>query len=72
MNDEKYSLFAIDGDITDWANDPTVPYLKFTDLSWNEASEICRFSFREGYSCVLWSVSEKDKAGGDDGTPKTC
>ena len=72
MSDELFSLFIIDGDPVEWANDPTCPYLKYQDLSWEKAVELCRLSFDEGYTAIIWRLDDEDKTvGGEDYVKKS-
>lgn len=45
-----YTILAIDGDYMDCA----APYLRFEDLSWEDASALARLSFDQGFTCVIW------------------
>jgi hypothetical protein len=66
--DELFSLFIIDGDPVQWADDPTVPYLKYQGLTWSKAVELCRLSFNEGYTAIIWKLdADKTARGEDDG-----
>ena len=69
MKDELYSLFIIDGDPVAWADDPTCPYLKYQAISWEKAVELCRLSFDEGYTAIIWRL---DSGEAEDATPEKC
>ena len=66
MQDERFSLFIVDGDPVEWADDPTVPYLKYQGLTWEKAVELCRLSFDEGYTAIIWRIDSGEAAGGAD------
>ena len=53
--EERFNLLIIDGDVSEFM-EPTTPYLRFCNLSWEKAVEMCRLSFDEGYECVLWRI----------------
>lgn len=66
MQEERFSLFVIDGEPVDWSNDPTVPCLRYEGLAWEEAVELCRLSFDQGYTAIIWRIDVSD-AGGAEG-----
>ncbi len=58
--DERFDVIALDGDIFDFVEDPTTPYLKYQHLTWEEAVELCRLSFRQGFRCILWQTGDME------------
>lgn len=76
MDDNLYSLYIINGDVFDWADDPYTPSLMFRGLSWEKAVELAHLSFAEGYEVVIWRADKGDMTGGaeecrDEKPPKT-
>lgn len=68
MNDILYTVIAIDGNVMDFAFGRDTPYLRYNNLSWEQANEIFQYSFREGYTCVVWQEPDKDdECEADDG-----
>ena len=70
MNDA-YTVLAIDGSLTEWVEDITTPSLKYFDLSWDEAVELCRLSFRNGFRCVIWQQDDGVAGGTDHATTES-
>ncbi len=64
---ERYDVLAIDGDVFEFVEDDSTPYLKYKHLTWEEAVELCRLSFRQGFHCVLWHSSAEEVGGASDG-----
>ena len=70
---ELFTVLAIDGGLEEWAEDVTTPSLEYSGLSWAEAVELCRLSFKNGFRCVIWLADGgEDATGGEDGTPEKC
>lgn len=67
MNEKRFSLYIIDGDWTQWIEDLLgVQSLKYENVSWNEATELARLSFKEGYKLVIWQMDDGEEVGGTD------
>ena len=60
---DRYDVFAVDGELKDLFDEYTAPCLRFNDLTWEEAVELCRLSFARGFVCVVWQAG----AGGKEG-----
>ena len=54
---ETYRVLVFEGGI-DAITDPYSPALTFKDISWDEAVELCRLSFPQGYGAVIWQHEE--------------
>ena len=67
--EEKYVLTVIDGDIYDF-QDPCIPFLRYRDLTWEDAVTICRLSFVQGFECVLWRVDNGEAEAQEGGNGK--
>lgn len=65
MNGERFSITVIDGPLIEWVENPAIPSLVFTDLSWDEAAELCRVSLRDGDKRVLWQPDAEDAGNGE-------
>lgn len=65
---EKYDVIIIDGTICEYAeNDADA--LHYHNVTWDDATTICRFAFEQGFACVLW-IPEEGPA--NDGTAGDC
>ena len=53
-----YSVTVINGNYLD-AADIETETLHYDGLSFDEAVELCRLSFSQGFKCVIWRVDEK-------------
>ena len=67
---ELFSVLAIDGGVMEWAEDATTPYLRYDGLTWTEAVELCRISFKNGFRCVIWLADGGENTGGADDAEK--
>lgn len=47
----KLSVFIIEGDFREF-DDPSVGYMKFCDLTFDEAATLLTFAFRQGFQVV--------------------
>ena len=56
MDDFKYTVLPINGSFLD-VLDRGTDSLRYDDLTWSEAVELCRLSFMQGYECVIWRMS---------------
>ena len=65
MKGESFSITVIDGSLMEWLENPALPSLVFTGLSWDEAAEICRLSLRDGNKRVLWQRDSEDAGNGE-------
>lgn len=65
MMSDLYTVIAIDGGVVEWVEDITIPSIKYSDLSWDEAVELCRLSFKNGFQCVLWRQDDGGTGGAD-------
>ena len=53
-----YSVTVINGDYLD-AGSVETDALSYNGLTFEEAVELCRLSFSQGYQCVLWRVDKE-------------
>ena len=53
----KYRVLVFEGDI-DALTDVYSPALSFDGISWDEAVQLCRLSFTQGYGAVIWQHEE--------------
>ena len=53
----QYRVLVFQGDI-DAITDPYSPALSFNGITWEEAVELCRLSFAQGYGAVIWRHEE--------------
>ena len=72
MTDDRYSIYVINGDVFEWADDPYTPSLMFRELTWEKAVELAHLSFEEGYEVVIWRSDRGNLAipGADDAEKK--
>ena len=58
LEEMAFTVVVIDGHWTtqDQYNQPTLCY---EGLSWQEASELIRISFLQGYEAVIWRVADE-------------
>ncbi len=70
MNEPLYTVRAIDGDFRDFVVDMTIESLRYDGLKWEEAVELCRLSFRQGFQCVIWREDGGEDAGGEHEQPE--
>lgn len=61
--DEFFTVLALDGELVDYLERPDLPFLTFTRLSWEEAVQLCRLSFRQGFRCVVWQTGTIETGG---------
>ena len=64
-NDNFYTVIPIRGSFLD-VLDGDADSLRYDFLSWNEAVELCRLSFLQGYECVIWQQQEAEEQAGVD------
>lgn len=62
MNDYTYTVLPINGSFLD-VLDPGTESLRYDGLSWEEAVELCRISFNQGYECVIWRMNTEGGEG---------
>ncbi len=62
MDDFTYTVLPINGSFLD-VLDPGTESLRYDDLTWDEAVELCRLSFLQGFECVIWRTTENGEAG---------
>lgn len=48
-----FTVIPVDGDATNLSDHDTLCLL-YKNLSWQEAVELCRLSFAQGYECIIW------------------
>lgn len=58
----RYCLLVCDGDICE-VSDPSAPYLRYDCDSWDEAVEIMRLSFKQGFSVCVWPMDDDGGVG---------
>ena len=66
MDDFKYTVIAVDGDFFD-ALEPDTNMLRFDNLRWSEATELCRLCFEQGFEIILWRAIESEEDTGEGG-----
>ena len=54
---QRFTVLAVDGAFLD-AADPGTDALRFDGLTWEEAVELARLSFDQGYQIVVWQAEE--------------
>lgn len=59
----RFCLLVCDGDVLE-ISDPYAPYLRYDVGSWQEAVEIFRLSFKQGFSVCIWP--NDDQGGGGE------
>ena len=65
-DNERFELIIIDGAFQDFVYDLGQPYLRFSDLTWTNAVDLCRLSFDQGFQCIIWRpVREEREADGE-------
>ena len=64
MMDGSYTVIAVDGHAVDaWV--PETMSVRYDRLSWEEATQLMRLSFTQGFECILWKTPD---GGACDGT----
>ena len=58
---QRFTVLAVDGAFLD-AADPGTDALRFYGLTWEEAVELARLSFDQGYQIVVWRAEESADA----------
>ena len=48
----KFTVFTVDGDFFDYI-EPGVYAVRYDNLTWREAVQLCRLAFRQGHDVVL-------------------
>lgn len=61
MDDFTYTVIPIDGSFLDVLDSGT-DSIRYDGLSWDEAVELCRLSFMQGYEVVIWRITENGEA----------
>lgn len=56
MDDFTYTVMPIDGSFLDVLGSGT-DSLRYDGLSWDEAVELCRLSFLQGFEVVIWRIT---------------
>ena len=59
MDNLKFDILIFDSDLENVLEIGT-PELQFSGLQWNEAVELCRMSFAQGFKAVIWTVGNGD------------
>ena len=70
MKEALYTVRAIDGDFCDFVDDMATESLRYDGLRWDEAAELCRLSFKQGFQCVIWQTESGEDAGGNHEQPE--
>lgn len=52
-----FTVIAVNGSFLD-AVDPGTDSLRFDNLTWEEAIELARLSFEQGYEIVVWRMAD--------------
>ena len=60
FENQSFTVIAVNGCFLDCA-DPSTDSLRFDWLTWNEAVELARLSFLQGFEIVIWRMPEEDK-----------
>lgn len=58
---QRFTVLAVDGTFLD-AADPGTDALRFDGLTWEEAVELARLSFDQGYQIVVWRAEKSADA----------
>ena len=58
-----FSVVAINGDWTQFLDNPALEYLRFDGLPWTRAVELLEICFEQGFSCVVMQLEEVDGNG---------
>lgn len=66
MDEKKYEVVPMDGHFTEF-DSLDVPYLHYSDMSFDDAMTLCRLSFDQGFECVLWRAERDPDSGTPDG-----
>ena len=56
-----FVVIPVDGEAIE-AGDPYTNSLRYDNLTWDEAVELVRLSFLQGYECIIWKMAEKEEA----------
>lgn len=57
FENQLFTVIAVDGSFLN-AADPGTDSLRFDGLTWDEAVEMARLSFGQGYQIVVWRSEE--------------
>lgn len=71
MNDELYTVLPINGSFLDIL-DPGTEFLRYDCLTWEEAVELCRISFLQGYQLVIWQQADTEEEDSTEGGTGEC
>lgn len=67
MMEDLFSVVAIEETLSDYMDDPTSPALTYNRLTWTEAVELARLSFRQGFRVVIWQTDGNTTGGVESG-----
>lgn len=51
------TVICVDGEAAD-LGDFSTPSLRYDNLSWNEAVDLARLSFAQGFEIVIWNLDD--------------
>ena len=71
MSEPLYTVIPINGNFLD-AIDPSTELLRFDGLFWDEAVELCRLSFLQGFECVIWRQADTEEEDSTEGGTGEC
>lgn len=60
FEDQLFTVISVNGSFLD-AADPGTDSLRFDNLTWEEAVELAKLSFSQGFELVLWRMPEADE-----------
>ena len=63
---ERFTLTALDGDTVDFGTSLDQPWLRFKNLSFDEAVDLARHCFRQGFQVIIWQQDGGNEGGVDD------
>lgn len=59
---ELYNLLVLSGSLQAYMDDETLPAVTMDGLTWDEATKLCGFAFRQGYTVIVRQAGGKDDA----------
>ena len=55
MMDGLFTVIPVDGEAVN-VGDLETESLRYDGLTWDEAVELCRLSFLQGFECIIWKI----------------
>ena len=59
MEGHYYTVIPVEGAAIE-AGDPYTNSLRYDNLTWEEAVELVRLSFLQGFECIIWQMVDKE------------